>query len=522
MRKTSGICVWALCVIFVLISCKETKKEQPFTQLPYSTPERQGVGTESILRFLEAVDAGQLELHSFMYVRHGYIVTEAWWHPYKADMNHVMYSVSKTVTSTAIGFAVAEKLLTIEDKVISFFPDDLPPDVSPFLKELSVKHLLTMSAGQETPPVFTMSDENWIKRYLQVPIVYEPGSVFSYSSYATYMLSAIIQKVSGQSTLEYVTPRLFEPLGIEHAQWETDTQGISCGGWGLRMKTADMAKLGQFYLQKGVWNGKQLLPAAWIEAASAVQIEQVKEPTEEQRQHDEGAQGYGYQIWRCTIPNAYRADGADGQYILVMPDQDAVIAITSRVRNGGRILKLIREYLLPGMLEKPLRRDEASGEFLISKVNSLQIPNPFFTDEEQVTPQKETSRSYLFEPNEKQTERHLTFSFGRNGDCTVSIKTAEQTYSYLFGLDTWKYGMTDCPGPYFLNPRRNPAGLAPFMVAGYASWTGTDELSLRLLYVNETHDETWVCRFENDRVTISSNNSMQPDADPVVLTGRLQ
>lgn len=507
-------------LISLFTACKKTKVEQSFTQLPHSNPENQGVGTESILRFLEAADAENLEMHSFMYIRHGYIITEAWWEPYKSDINHIMHSVSKTFTSTAIGFAVDEQLLTVNDKVISFFPDDLPPEISPYLKELSIKHLLTMSVGHETPPVFNITDKNWVKRFLSTPIVNEPGSIFSYSSYASYMLSAIIQKVTEQSTFQYLTPRLFEPLGITDIQWETDLQGISCGGWGMRIKTADMAKLGQLYLQEGIWNGKQLLSADWIKEASSAQILQVQNPTEEQKENNEGAQGYGYQIWRCTH-NAYRADGANGQYILVMPDQDAVIAVTSKVQNMHRILKLVWEHLLPGMFDHKLRRNEDISEFFISKSSSLSIPNPFFTDEEKITPAKNKSQRFTFESNEQQIEE-ISFNFNEKGDCKLTIGIAGKTYDYPFGLDNWRYGSTDRPGPYFLNPRRNPEGLAPFAVSGYFSWTASNEISLRLLYLTEMQDETYVCTFKDEQITVQISNSMQPNDKPISIIGHLQ
>lgn len=510
----------AVILISLLTACKRTKTGQPFTQLPHSAPESQGVGTESILRFLEAIEVENLEMHSFMYLRHGYIITEAWWEPYKSNVNHIMHSVSKTFTSTAIGFAVDEKLLTIEDKVISFFPEDLPSELSPYLKELSVKNLLMMSAGHEAPPIFNITDENWVKRFLATPVVNKPGSVFSYSSYASYMLSAIIQKVTGQNTLEYLKPRLFEPLGINDIQWETNADGIICGGWGMRIKTSDMAKLGQLYLQEGVWNGKQLLSASWIKEASSTRIEQVPNPTEEQKENDESAQGYGYQIWRCTH-NAYRADGVNGQYILVMPDQDVVIAITSRIPNMHRVLKLVWEHLLPGMLDHSLRTNEDLGEFLISKLSLLHIPYPFFTDEEKITPVKDKSQRFIFESNELQIEE-ASLLFDEKGDCKLTLQISGNTYDYPFGLDSWHYGTTDRPGPYFLSPRRNPEGMAPFATAGYFSWTAPGEVSLRLLYLTEMQDETYICHIQNDQVTIHISNSIQADEQPVSITGRLQ
>ena len=227
------------------------------SSLPRSTPEAEGVSSAGIIDFLNATAAGPHEFHSIMILRHGKVVAEGWWNPYAANLKHTMYSVSKTWTATAIGFAVSEKKLSVDDKVISFFPDDLPEQVSENLAELRVKDLLSMSVGQIPDPTGPVAvSGNWARAFLSTPIVFKPGTQFLYNSAGTYMLSAIVQKVTGQKVIDYLKPRLFDPLGIEGVDWETSPQGVNTGGWGLRVKTEDMAKLGQLFLAKWDVEGK--------------------------------------------------------------------------------------------------------------------------------------------------------------------------------------------------------------------------------------------------------------------------
>jgi CubicO group peptidase (beta-lactamase class C family) len=248
-------------------------------QLPRSTPEAQGVSSAEILDFLEAVGKSQHEFHSFMMVRHGQVIAEGWWSPYAPDLNHMLYSLSKSFTSTAIGFAVTEGRLKVDDPVISFFSNDLPDRISENLAALKVKHLLTMSVGhaEDSTPIITQTD-NWVKAFLALPIANPPGSAFLYDSGATYMLSAIVQKLTGQKVIDYLRPRLFQPLAIEGMTWETCPRGINTGGWGLAIQTEGLAKFGQLYLQKGAWNGKQILPVTWIEEATTFKIQQPAAP----------------------------------------------------------------------------------------------------------------------------------------------------------------------------------------------------------------------------------------------------
>ncbi|MEQ1863012.1 MAG: serine hydrolase, partial [Chthoniobacteraceae bacterium] len=242
--------------------------------LPRSTPEAEGVASAGIHAFLDAMAAAKHELHSFMLVRHGRVVGEGWWAPYAPGLRHSMYSMSKSFTSTAVGFAVAEHKLRVEDRVISFFPDDLPKNAAERLAGMRVSDLLTMSAGTAKEPTGAVTgQENWVRAFLGQSLAQTPGTTFLYNSAATYMCSAIVQKVTGERIVDYLRPRFFEPLGIEGATWEMCPRGINTGGWGLSVPTEALAKFGQFYLQKGSWNGRQLLPAQWIELATSFKIQ---------------------------------------------------------------------------------------------------------------------------------------------------------------------------------------------------------------------------------------------------------
>lgn len=323
--------------------------------LPRSTPDTEKVSAKGIQNYLDAVKKSGQDLHSIMILRNGKVVAEHWLGEHAANNPHIMNSVSKTYTATAIGFAVSEGKLNVTDKVISFFPDKLPATLSQNLKDLEIKHLLTMSVGHDPNAVRekTRNNDDWVEAFLAEPITENPGTQFNYNSLATYMLSAILQKVTGEKLIDYLYPRLFRPLGIAGARWEECPQGINIGGWGLYVKTEDMAKLGQFFLQKGKWNGVQLLPASWIVEATTSHIESLpagvkKEDLKIKPDESDWLQGYGYQMWRSRY-NSYRADGANGQFILVLPEKDAVIVTTAHIGDMQAELNLIWEYLLPAI-----------------------------------------------------------------------------------------------------------------------------------------------------------------------------
>ncbi len=308
--KTTGISTLGIGFLPAMESVNNWFAAPGAAALPRSAPELQGVLSNGIRQFIAAANASGIGWHSFMLLRHGHVIAEAWWKPFEASYTHTLYSLSKSFTSTAIGLLVKEGKLTIEDKVNSFFPADLPPSPDNNLQQMKVKHLLTMNTGhaEDTMPKLRASAIEWTKTFLAQPVAFEPGTHFLYNTGATYMLGAIVYKITGQTLEAYLAPRLFQPLGIKGWDWEKSPQGLNTAGYGLRVKTEDIAKFGQLYLQKGQWNGKEILPQSWVQEATSYQ-------TKSQEGNGDWSQGYGYQFWRCK-PGFYRGDGAFGQFAL--------------------------------------------------------------------------------------------------------------------------------------------------------------------------------------------------------------
>ncbi len=327
--------------------------------LPRSTPESQGISSEAVRDFVAAADKINT-LHSFMLVRHGQVIAEGWWKPEAADKPPILNSLSKSFTSTAVGLAIADGKLSLEDPVLKFFPADAPSDPSENLKAMTVRDLLTMTGGHDTEPKAANGGPS-VKQFLAHPVPHKPGTHFQYNTMGTYTLSAIVTKVTGQTTLEFLKPRLFGPLGIENPQWAASPEGNSLGGYGLWLCTEDIAKLGQLYLQKGQWNGRQLIPEKWVEQATSKQVPNDQES--HAKMGPDWQQGYGFQFWRCTH-NAFRGDGAAGQLCVVIPDKDAVVAITAATGDMQGELNAIWDKLLPAFQAQPLPEDGASQEKL--------------------------------------------------------------------------------------------------------------------------------------------------------------
>ena len=238
--------------------------------LPRSTPEAQGISSQSICDFVTALDQ-IITLHSFMLVRHGNVIGEGWWKPEAPGKPHVLHSLSKSFNSTAVGLAIEDEKLSLDDPVLKFFSADAPVDPSDNLKAMTVRDLLTMTCGHDTEPKIVGGAPS-VKQFLAHPVLHKPGTHFQYNTMGSYTLAAIVTKVTGQTTLEFLKPRLFEPLGIEHPDWASSPEGHSLGGYGLKLCTEDLAKFGQLYLQRGKWEGKQLIPERWIEQATSQQV----------------------------------------------------------------------------------------------------------------------------------------------------------------------------------------------------------------------------------------------------------
>ncbi len=330
--RQAGVGAAGLGLLSLVPACRTTPQTAGTGKLPRSTPEAEGVSSAGILAFLEAVRQSKHEMHSFMLVRHGRVVAEGWWSPYGPEFNHTLYSMSKSFTSTAVGFAVAEGRLRVDDRVVSFFPNDLPEKVSDHLAALRVKDLLTMSVGNDKDPTWPMVEEqNWVKAFLASPITHPPGSTFMYNSGATYMLlghrpaghRAEDPRLPAAAAVRAAWHRRHDlgdlsarhqrrRLGPEHSEPRASRSSGSCICKGRLARPADPAR------------------AQWVEEATTFKIQQPlpAKPSRPNEQND-WLQGYCYQFWRCRH-NAFRGDGAFGQFMIVMPEQDAVIAITAK------------------------------------------------------------------------------------------------------------------------------------------------------------------------------------------------
>jgi CubicO group peptidase (beta-lactamase class C family) len=502
--------------LLAVSACKGTEIS---TSLERGIPELEGVSSDAIIEYLNAVEQSNHKFHSFMLLRHGKVIAEGWWDPYRPDLKHTMYSLSKSFTSTAVGFAASEGLLSLDDKVVSFFPEDLPDTVGPYLAQLTVKDVITMTTGQDPDPTGIVArDSNWVKTFLATPIVHEPGSTFLYNTLGTYMLSAIVTEASGEKVIDHLKPRLFEPLGITDIDWEVDPQGRNTGGWGLRIRTEGMAKFGQLYLQNGMWNGERVLPESWVEEATTASILQAPELPDSVRQSSDWLQGYGYQFWRCRH-NAFRADGAFGQFVIVMPDQDAVVVITSETADMQGEANLVWDYLLPAMQEGALPENAEAEARLRDRLAALALPIP----ESAASPSSEVAvagNRYAIEPNERGI---ASLSYTCTDErCTVTMTTDTVAFTFAFGNGRWEYGETTRRGPYLVGAAKAAyVGLPPLRVAGAYAWDDESTLRLVLRYIESPHTETLVSVFDGDAITVTMLNSFTPPPDEATLQGVL-
>ena len=456
------------------------------TPLPRSTPEAEGIASSAILDFVRAADSGLDSLHSMMIVRHGRVVAEGWWKPYTAGRPHMMFSVSKSFTSAAVGLAISEGLLTLDDRVVDLLPDDLPTDIDAHLNALTVRHLLTMTTGHAVDTVELADSshgDNWARAILAQPLSYAPGTHYIYNSGATHVLSAILQRLTGQRLLDYLEPRLFAPLGITDATWESSPQGIDAGGWGLSITTEQLAVFGQLLLQRGQWNGRRLVPAEWIDEATSAQVDTSA------ADHDlDGRQGYGYQFWRNRLAG-YRADGAFGQLCIVLPDQDAVVVLTSALPVAQLALDLVWEHLLPAFGDSALPPTESP---LAGELEELTLP---VVDGEASTP----------------TAHRVTgirFGFDHPSVSAVTLEPGALTIDeggaitvLPFGTGEW---IESSDAPVSPDGHASPDG----RVWASGAWVSSDTLVVRAYDVVTPYSRTVSLTFAADTVTLDVSQNV--------------
>lgn len=459
--------------------------------LTRSTPQAEGVAPAAVRRLVDRLDRLE-DVHSVMVLRHGRVIAEGWWHPHTADRPHTMFSVSKSFTATAVGIAVHEGLLTLDDTVLDLLPDDAPADPGEHLRALRVRDLLTMTTGHSASTMegidrtISLPGARWARAILAQPVEYEPGTHFVYNTGATYLLSAILHRLTGRRLLDYLTPRLLEPLGITHAAWEQDPDGIDTGGYGLSITTEEMAAFGQLYLQGGVWEGRQLVPAEWVAAATAQQV-----PNGPHGWPDWN-QGYGYQFWQCRH-GAYRADGAFGQYVVVWPEKDLVITMTSGLADLQSVLDVVWETLLPDDVwagpaaAEPTALDGAAAPFELA----LRTP-----DGAASSPVEDSLRGVTFELEQNPCDvSALTLGRDTYGRTEVAFTIGGLDHFVRFGHGEWSPGTCSLLG-------------APADVATAAAWSDESTLHGRMVFLGTPFEWRLELRFAGEKVAVTIDRNV--------------
>jgi len=439
-----------------------------------------------------------------MIIRNGKKVSEGWWTPYSRETPHVMHSLSKSFTSTAIGLLVQESKLSLNDKVLSFFPEYAPEKPTWQWQQMRIRDLLTMNTGHIEEPTVWFNDGDWLEFIFKSEVPLTPGTHFKYNSPATYLLSAIVQKVTGELLVDYLTPRLFDPLKINKPRWDVCPKGINTGGWGLSVTTEDIAKLGQLYLQKGKWNGQQILSKQWTEMATSKQVANGSNP------ENDWNQGYGFQFWQCRH-NAYRGDGAMGQFCIVIPEKDAVIAITAGVYDMGHIMNVVWEELLPAMHSKALPPAKTALRNLKTKTAMLQL-SPIKGKTNTSISKKISKKDYTLS-NNAQGIQSIDFNLHKLPH-SIKIKKEDGTETIPIGNDTYQKNMLQKHLPYTENLHKK--------IAASGAWITDNEYQLRIYLYEMPERINYTFRFEDKQLTWDSQleHSLLGAREQEQLTGK--
>lgn len=458
---------------------------------------------EDLDAFFHAVSLSNIELHDFMLLRDSYVCCEATWVPYRKEDLHMLFSLSKAFTAIGIGFAVQEGLLTIDTPVYSIFREEMEQggyaaSIHSSAREITIEHLLTMSTGQEEePPILNYEfDGNWIAKFLQITPLHKPGTAFFYDTTATYVLSAILTKITGVTLAEYLKPRFFTPLNITSYAWDQSPEGNSLGGIGLNLSIESIAKLGIFLLHEGKWQGKQLLNADWIRRMTSNLVCSAGGDVYDNQNN--WSCGYGYQIWQCTPDSVYRGDGAYGQFVIVAPKENVIIATLSGTADMSGLLDAIWKYLLPACLPiNPAQLKEAPSE-----KRSFTIPFPLGTND---LP-KDLLATYSLTENKEGLEK-INFDISSENVLSITcIFKNNQSRCLTFGYKTWQ----DNRIPEVTHDKYYTCSdIRTSQTSG--SWAWSDNtLLLKLCYLNGPLGIDAQCTFTKNslQITAQKNRSM--------------
>ncbi|MET8138678.1 serine hydrolase [Sphaerisporangium sp. NPDC005288] len=337
--------------------------------LPRSTPAAAGVSSRGVAALLDRLDERSVECHSIMVVRHGLVVAEGWWAPYSAERPHLLYSLTKSFTSIAVGLAIGDGLLSLDDRVVDVLPDHVPAGISEQGRRLTVHHLLSMTTGRRTDSLaeaWRLEPGDLVKGFLRVPFPEPEGTGHAYDNATTFVLARMVERVTGRDLPELLDERLFTPMGIDHAEWDRVASGAAFGFHGLHLTTEAVAAFGELLLRGGLWGDRRLVSREWVELATRRHIDTL--PAEDGSGDADYLRGYGYQFWRSR--HGYHGDGSFGQLCVVVPSHDLVVAVTGANRQAQTVLDAVWECLLPGMDQAGGTRDD---EILADRLRRLSL-----------------------------------------------------------------------------------------------------------------------------------------------------
>lgn len=460
--------VAALTLVFAVFASSAARGAKQY--LERATPESQGVPSEAVKKFLDEsiLLPDGAECHGLMVLRHGKVIGEAYPLPFSPDYAQTLYSCSKTFTAAAVGLAVDRNLLRVTDRVGAILPDYLPQLVSQNLADLTVADLLTMASG--ITPDWTMRNKSrkWGQTFLAKPIG-QPGREFAYDSMDTYLLSAIVQRLTGRTVLEYLNEHIFGPMGIDEVQWEISPEGVNTGGWGLYVRPEVMAAFGQLLLDKGRYGERQLLSEKWVNEMM----------TPHRRAN--AAENYGYQMWECEHDGAWRADGAFGQYIVIVPQEDFVVVLTqASSRGAGKSLAPIWNTLLPAARAEALPESPAATE--LAEHQKKYRFEPAAGARTHRNGSALQGQTYILPHNDLEWS-HLSFKFEPERLILGVTTTGGQKYDIDCGNQRWLTVNTPVPPPYSIKAVDRFRGIdRNFAVSGSYGWLPDGTLTVHILY----------------------------------------
>jgi CubicO group peptidase (beta-lactamase class C family) len=454
--------------------------------LPRSSPVEQHVDPAGILGFLDALEARpDIELHSLMLVRHGHVVAEGWWRPYSAERPHLLYSLSKSFTSTAAAFAAAEGLLDLDDTVVSYFPEFDADITDAGSRSIRIRHVAAMASGHDLETwgrALQQDPREPVRGFLLIPPDRPPGTVFAYNQPCTYSLASIIQKQAGMPLTRYLRPRLFDPLGIGEVGWQSFPPGRERGYTGLHARTEDVAKLGQLYLQRGCWDGSQLISENWVAEATSERIDNSNQANPDWRQ------GYGFQFWMSR--HGYRGDGAFGQFCVVLPDHDAVVVTTAATSDMQAVLDAMWAHLLPALGRSC--SDGGLQEQLTSRLGGLELA-AYQADGEPADWEPWLREPFKVESSGDDPQPQLALTSLRlqhtSTGWQVILSESDNGLSFAVGTRGWT---VSTPADSFGN-------VIPVAAAG--GWSDPMTLRVEVIFLETPHRMDLVCSLDDHRAS---------------------